>query len=277
MGGLLDLLVVDLIGLAADQLMADLSQDADDLLMVGGGDGQSPLGLLGERHLEEPQIMGRDLEAIADHGGDNLSQKLGLGGLGGGALTHIDLAGDLMHRHAVAHSLDNVGGLPMVIGAAQIQGGGCGHEHVELLGLIDPVLSGADALGMAGLAAVTVEPDQIDGLGGVCDAQSGELGAIGLGLVLMDLDGVEGQQGDGGDDGILGLSTGGETLIPGGVDMITDDIVQLLTGLDGIGKLLVLPFVIPPLSQSFGFRAKLSQGFLCHSKISPHVKNLIPN
>ena len=136
MGRLLDLLVVDLIGLAADQLMADLSQDADDLLVVGGGDGQSPLGLLGERHLEEPQIMGRDLEAIADHSGDNLSQKLGLGGLGGGALAHIDLAGDLVHSHAVAHALDDVGGFPMVIGAAQIQGGGCGHEHVELLGLI---------------------------------------------------------------------------------------------------------------------------------------------
>lgn len=68
--------IVQLVGLAGDDAMANLSQIIAEIPVIGTGDGQSLAVLLGIHGHKEVDIVRCRLILLAQHGGDNRLQSL---------------------------------------------------------------------------------------------------------------------------------------------------------------------------------------------------------
>lgn len=177
--------IVQLVGLAGDDAMANLSQIIAEIPVIGTGDGQSLAVLLGIHGHKEVDIVRCRLILLAQHGGDNRLQSLEQIGLAHGVLAHVKLAGNLAHGITI---IDRFGVDTQIYGFLR------GQQKVHLLGDMRPILVGTD------FAAILVELEQVNLTLFIHDSADGNL-VIAL-LLVLDPDGNIGQGRDCGEHGI---------------------------------------------------------------------------
>lgn len=180
--------IVQLVGLAGDDAMANLSQIIAEIPVIGTGDGQSLAVLLGIHGHKEVDIVRCRLILLAQHGGDNRLQGLEQIGLAHGVLAHVKLAGNLAHGITV---IDRFGVDTQIYGFLR------GQQKVHLLGDMRPILVGTD------FAAILVELEQVNLTLFIHDSADGNL-VIAL-LLVLDPDGNIGQGRDCGEHGIISV------------------------------------------------------------------------